>query len=256
MRIAVLAATGSTGRHLLEQALDRGHTVVALVRNPAAHLPPGPTLETIQVDVQDGTSIAKALDGVDAVVSGLGLAKGGRPGTLTAGAVALTAAHTGGTGPHIVWLGAYGSGLLAQTAGPALRLLLKLALGSELADKAAADDIVLRAGATVFHAGPLTNGSLSATRRTVVLEDAPQRLLPRTVSRATVAAAMLDEAENPRYSGHITLPLTQPAPSPRPPNKKYDDNSRSAPHHWPTAGKGQFDTESPLRDRPHPDPRH
>lgn len=107
MRIAVLAATGSTGRHLLEQALDRGHTVVALVRNPAAvHLPPGPTLETIQMDVQDGTSIAIALDGVDAVV----------------------------------------------------------------------------------------------------LEDPPQRLLPRTVSRATVAAAMLDEAENPRYSGHHAAP--------------------------------------------------
>jgi len=90
--LAVLAATGSTGRHLLERALDRGHTVVALVPQPAAvHLPPGPTLETIQVDVQDGTSIAIALDGVDAVVSGLGLDKGGRPGTLTAGAVAQPA---------------------------------------------------------------------------------------------------------------------------------------------------------------------
>lgn len=164
-------------------------------------------MQTVQVHVQDATSIARAWTGLDAVVSGPGLTKGGRPDTLTAGAVALAATHTGGTGPHFVWLGAYGSGRSAQTGGPALRLMLKPALGSEVVDEAAAHDIVLRAGATVFHAGPLTNGPLSATRRTVALEDAPHRLLPRTVSRATVAAAMLDEAENPRYSGHIVLPL-------------------------------------------------
>ena len=33
MRILLLGATGRTGKHLLEQALDHGHIVHALVRN-------------------------------------------------------------------------------------------------------------------------------------------------------------------------------------------------------------------------------
>ena len=34
MRLTVLAATGATGRELTRQALERGHTVVALARRP------------------------------------------------------------------------------------------------------------------------------------------------------------------------------------------------------------------------------
>jgi uncharacterized protein len=66
---------------------------------------------------------------------------------------------------------------------------------------------VLRDGGTVFHAGPLGNGPLSPGRRTVGLNDYPRRLFPAGVSRATVAAAMLDEAESPRYQGAIAIPL-------------------------------------------------
>ena len=33
-RIAILGATGATGAHLLNQALDRNHKVIALVRSP------------------------------------------------------------------------------------------------------------------------------------------------------------------------------------------------------------------------------
>jgi uncharacterized protein YbjT (DUF2867 family) len=35
MRIAVLAASGGTGKQLAAQALDRGHSVLALARDPA-----------------------------------------------------------------------------------------------------------------------------------------------------------------------------------------------------------------------------
>jgi myo-inositol-1(or 4)-monophosphatase len=51
------------------------------------------------------------------------------------------------------------------------------------------------------------NGPVSPTRRTVGLDASPRRLFPARVSRATVAAAMLDEAESPRYAGTIAIPL-------------------------------------------------
>lgn len=35
MKIAVLGATGQTGQELVQQALQQGHTVTAIVRNPA-----------------------------------------------------------------------------------------------------------------------------------------------------------------------------------------------------------------------------
>lgn len=34
MKITVLGATGQTGQHLVSQALQQGHTVTAVVRNP------------------------------------------------------------------------------------------------------------------------------------------------------------------------------------------------------------------------------
>lgn len=35
MKIALLGATGQTGQYLVKQALEQGHTVTAVVRNPA-----------------------------------------------------------------------------------------------------------------------------------------------------------------------------------------------------------------------------
>lgn len=107
-----------------------------------------------------------------------------------------------------MWLGAFGTGQSAGPAGPLVRALLVVALGAERSDKANADAVALAAGASVLHPGPLTNKPLSPTRSTVALADLPRRLFPRTVARATVAAAMLDEAEHPRQRGHIAVPLT------------------------------------------------
>lgn len=77
----------------------------------------------------------------------------------------------------------------------------------ELPDRIAADSAVLAAGGTVFHAGPLSDGPLSPTRRSVGLVGVPRRFFPARVSRATVAAAMLDEAESPRFAGATAVPL-------------------------------------------------
>jgi uncharacterized protein len=81
------------------------------------------------------------------------------------------------------------------------------AMSGRLPDKITADGNVLAAGGTVFHAGPLSLGPLSPHRRTVGLDAAPRSVFPSRVSRATVAAAMLDEAESPRFAGRIALPL-------------------------------------------------
>jgi uncharacterized protein len=209
MHIAVLAAAGGTGRLLVEHALNRGHEVTALVRRTNhAGLPADPRLRVVTADATDAESLVPALEGVDAVVSGLGSTKNSPPDLMRTAATALTTVAPPAEGVRIVWLSAFGTGRSAESAGPVLRTLLRVALASEIPDRVAAEDILLAAGATVMHANRLTNGALSPTRRTVPLHDAPSRFLPSSIARATVAAAMLDEAENPRHGGQVALPLT------------------------------------------------
>src|SRR5579863_10245102 len=103
MQLTVLAASGGTGLELTRQALERGHTVTAIARTPARiAVPDSPRLTRIPGDVRDPDSMKEALRGSGIVLSGLGVAGGDPPGTLTVGARAVTAAQPG----RIIWLGA------------------------------------------------------------------------------------------------------------------------------------------------------
>ena len=204
MHIAVLAASGATGHQLAIQALDRGHTVTAIARHPAnLELPTSDRLIRAGGDVRDAASIARAIEGTDVVLSGLGAARGDAPGVLLAGAQALTAAPAA----RIIWLGAFGTGRSADIAGGLTRRILRLALGAELPDKVAADNLVLDAGGTVFHAGPLSNKPLTRGYRIVPLDQVRRRLMPPSISRANVASTMLDEAEGPHRGGQLLVPM-------------------------------------------------
>ena len=102
MELTILAASGATGRELTRQALERGHIVKAIARDPdriaAADCD---RLTRVAADVRDPESIALALHGSAVVLSGLGVAKGDEPGALTVGARALVAARPGpGPGPR------------------------------------------------------------------------------------------------------------------------------------------------------------
>ena len=204
MQLTILAASGGTGRELTRQALERGHTVTAIARTPGRIdvQDPAMRLTRVAADVRDPDSMKAALRDSQLVLSGLGVADGDPPGTLTAGARAVTEAHP----QRVIWLGAIGTGPSAQAGGLLVRTMFR-AMRGKLDDKVTADAIVLRAGGTVFHAGPLGNGPLSPDRRTVGLDAYPRRIFPAVVSRSTVAAAMLDEAESPRYAGAIAIPL-------------------------------------------------
>ncbi|WP_328608598.1 NAD(P)H-binding protein [Amycolatopsis sp. NBC_00345] len=204
MELTILAASGGTGLELTRQALARGHTVTAVARRPERIEVTGSgRLRRVAADVHDPESVARALRDAPVVLSGLGVAAGDPPGTLTAGARAVLDARPG----RVLWLGAFGTGASAAAAGPVTRTLLKLVLRKEIPDKVGADTAILAAGGTVFHAGPLSAGPVSGTRRTVGLGDVPKRLFPARVSRATVAAAMLDEAESPRFAAATAVPL-------------------------------------------------
>lgn len=71
-RVLIVGATGGTGRQLVEQALERGHVVTALARDPSALHVEHPRLTVVRGNVLDYPSVEAAVRGQDAVVSALG----------------------------------------------------------------------------------------------------------------------------------------------------------------------------------------
>ena len=71
-RILVVGATGGTGRQLVAQALERGLSVTALVRDPSRLTIAHPQLTVVRGDVLDPGSLAAAMGGQEAVLSALG----------------------------------------------------------------------------------------------------------------------------------------------------------------------------------------
>lgn len=71
-RVLIVGATGGTGRHLIAQALERGHVVTALARDPSALRIEHPRLRVMQGDVLDYPSVEAAVRGQDVVISALG----------------------------------------------------------------------------------------------------------------------------------------------------------------------------------------
>ncbi|MEK0099976.1 NAD(P)H-binding protein [Streptomyces sp. A475] len=72
MRVTVFGATGGIGRHVVQQLLDAGHHVTALVRSPAKISLAHPGLTLITGQLSDRTALTQAVTGADAVISALG----------------------------------------------------------------------------------------------------------------------------------------------------------------------------------------
>ncbi len=77
LKLLVVGATGSIGRHVVDEALQQGHAVRALVRNPgkARELPK--EAQVIIGDVTQPGSLTNAVAGVDAIVFTIGSDGGG-----------------------------------------------------------------------------------------------------------------------------------------------------------------------------------
>jgi uncharacterized protein len=69
MRIAVVAASGRIGSRIVNEALDRGHEVTAIVRHPEKVTTQNPRLTVVQGDALDVNSLVNPIRGHEVVVS-------------------------------------------------------------------------------------------------------------------------------------------------------------------------------------------
>jgi putative NADH-flavin reductase len=81
MKVLIIGATGATGRVLMREALEQGHEVTALARNPSALAPEDHRPRVLQGNALDASEVEAAVAGQDAVLSALGT-RSTRPTTL------------------------------------------------------------------------------------------------------------------------------------------------------------------------------
>jgi putative NADH-flavin reductase len=102
MKLAIFGATGKTGSLLLEQALQAGHKVAALARDPA-HLTAREGLQIVRGSATSQTAIAEVVDGADAVLSAMG---GGRGTLVSFGQNVIAAMDVAGVSRIVSLVGA------------------------------------------------------------------------------------------------------------------------------------------------------
>lgn len=200
MKLALLGATGATGKLLLEQALAAGHEVVAYARNPADLA--GTRAQVIQGDANDSAAMQRLVGGAQAVLSALG-SRTLKKNTVRSDAMKnLLAAMKGGVAKKLVWLSASGVGDSAEQARRSSiifgRIFMPLVLKHVYADAAVADGLLRASDLSWVCARPVGLTNKPLTGKSSVLLDGSK--IPKlTISRADVARFMLEAATTSKY---------------------------------------------------------
>jgi putative NADH-flavin reductase len=119
MRIVVFGASGWIGGTVAREALDRGHTVTAIVRDPARLQLTHERLTVATGDVTDPTSVASVVAGHDAVAAAIGGRREAHHPVVPAAARALLTGLAQAGVKRLVWVGGGGS----LEVAPGMRLI-------------------------------------------------------------------------------------------------------------------------------------
>ncbi len=200
--LIIFGATGGTGRHLVEQALEAGHHVSAFVRDPARLDMEHPRLRVVVGDVLDSDSVLAAMQGQDAVFSAIGAPPRSQDRLRARGtATIVQAMHTAGVS-RLLSLSTYGIRDTAEELPFFLKwIIVPLVLRRAFDDHAEQEERVESSGLrwTLVRPPTLTDGPRTdaVTHGTSVKASE----IAMKVSRADVAAFMLEELLVERYTG-------------------------------------------------------
>lgn len=206
VNIAVFGATGTIGSRIVEEALERGHTVTAVVRDPAKLTDPDPRLNVITGDVLDPASVTAAAEGQDVVVSAVGGGDGpGHLATIEPAARVLVEGlrALGEQAPRLVTVG--GAGSLRTPNGqqvwdtpglPEALLQIMRAHGDALDYYRTVTDLGWTNVSPAAQIGP---GERTGAYRTAGEELLTDEAGNSTISVEDYAVAILDEIEHPQH---------------------------------------------------------
>ncbi|MEV4252467.1 NAD(P)H-binding protein [Spirillospora sp. NPDC049652] len=194
--VAVVGATGRTGRLIVERALAAGRSVTAIARRPEALGIEHPRLTVRAADATDPASLRAALTGHDTVVSALGATGRGPTDLYSAGTAAIAGALP--EGARLVVISSAGLAVPAD-AGPGARLAaraLRRLMRHAYADMERMEALLAASGLVWTAVRPTGLTDRPGSGRPRVSIGAAERVGNRT-SRADLAAFIVDHLDDP-----------------------------------------------------------
>ena len=193
MNITVLGASGKTGSQIVNQALEAGHSVNALVRRPNA-LEEQDNLTVIVGDVTKSEDVAKASTGAHVVISALG-AMGGSLMTEAVTAVIEASKVTGVK--RFILMSSFAVRKDQLSGGS--KFVTGLLMGKAVKDKSSSEDLLRNSNLdwTIVYPTGLTNNEKGAEVH--VVSNSETVGMKNKIARADVAAWILNEAEASNY---------------------------------------------------------
>ncbi|MEL4181492.1 NAD(P)-dependent oxidoreductase [Roseateles sp. PN1] len=203
MKIALIGATGFIGSQLLQEAVQRGHQVTALVQHPEK-VPALPGVHAQAIDVLDTAALTQALRGHELVISAFsGHAQADVLGYFLQGFQSILSAAKAAAAPRLLVVGGAGS----LEVAPGVNLLDSPQFPAEW--KASAEGArqalsLLRAEAELDWTLLSPAAMLAPGERTGNFRLGGDQLLTDAqgqsrISVADYAVAMLDEMERPAH---------------------------------------------------------
>ena len=206
MKLLTIGATRGIGFQLLEQALQVGHAVTALVRDPQKMRKQHYGLRVIQGDILDLESVQKAMAEQEAVCVTIGIGITWRPVTVFSQGTrnVLEAMRRQGL-RRLICITGIGAGNSKGHGGFLYDRLFNPLLLKTIYEDKDRQEALIRASETewtIVRPGFLTNGPL--TEKYKVITDLTG-VTSGKISRADVAHFILEELTANRYSGQTPL---------------------------------------------------
>lgn len=202
MKLTIFGATGRTGQHLLRQALQAGHEVTVLVRDPAKLAASDARVRVVKGSLQDAACVDQAVAGADAVISVLGPSNNQPSFDISRGmGVIIQAMKARGVQRLVISAGA-GVGDPQDAPGlfnRVMNVLLKAAAKNVYEDMLRTVSLVRESGLdwTVVRVPMLTDAAASGQIKVGMVG---KGMGPR-ISRADMADFLLKQAASQEFSG-------------------------------------------------------
>jgi hypothetical protein len=202
-RILIVGATGGTGRQLVQQALEFGHDVTALVRNPSKLGVEHPNLRAVEGNVLDYGSVESAVRGQSAVICALGHKRWCYPNKiLSEGTSNLLRAMKKCNVPRLICETSLGVGNSVGRLGlPYTFFVVPLLLPFYFWDKVRQEEAIAASDVdwVIVRPGLLKNNPARGTYRRG--QNLGNFLWPVSVSRADIADFMLQQLTDDTHLG-------------------------------------------------------
>ncbi|MBN1952528.1 MAG: NAD(P)H-binding protein [Bacteroidales bacterium] len=201
MKITVFGASGKTGQHVIEKALDKGFQVLAYVRRENSLRIQHPNLNISVGNLNDTYKIEEAIKGADACISTLGGASLRKHATEVVEGIdrIVTTMEKQGV-KRLMYLSSFGVGDSEQYMAPFIRfLIVKLILRVPIADHGTNEQRIQRSDLdwTIFRPGSLHDGPQSENVKSGI--DSPGTKGNLSISRASLAAYMVNRLTEKPY---------------------------------------------------------